>query len=156
MEVLRMLKNTYQDRICVTIFGCNEEEIKNMGGDYKFDYTNLGILRRWEVANLLAQSDLFLDMSDYQAFGRTGLESMCLGCIPILPKEGGADKFAVNGENAVIVDTGDIQHTYNEICKLLDQPGLMYKMQRAGMVTGQDYNIMNAAWSEIVLLGTLL
>ncbi|GFI15161.1 hypothetical protein IMSAGC009_00317 [Lachnospiraceae bacterium] len=150
-----MLKNTYQDKVCITIFGCGEEEIKNIKGDFEFDYTNLGVLRRWEVASLLAQSDLFLDMSAYQAFGRTGLESMCLGCIPILPEKGGTDKFAVNGENAIVVDTGNIQRTYYEICKLFDNTDLMYKMQRAGITTGQDYNIMNAAWSEIVLLGTM-
>lgn len=155
MEVLRMLKNAYQDKISVTIFGCSDDEVRNMGEDFIFDCTNLGVLKRWEVAGLLAQSDLFLDMSDYQAFGRTGLESMCLGCIPILPKEGGTDKFAVNGENAIVVNTGDVRQTYYEICKLLDKPDLMYKMQRAGMITGQGYNIMNAAWSEIMLLGTL-
>ena len=46
----------------------------------KFDFKNYGILRRENVADLLRKSAIFIDMSTYQAFGRTGIEAMACGC----------------------------------------------------------------------------
>ena len=82
MEVLQYLKKKYDAGIRIALFGCSDEEIQQLG-IFDFEYQNYGVLKRWEVAKLLAASDIFLDMSTYQAFGRTGLESMCLGCLPV-------------------------------------------------------------------------
>ena len=135
--------------------GASDEEIKNLGS-YDFEYLNLGILKRWEVAKLLAVSDMFLDMSTYQAFGRTGLESMCLGCMPILPIEGGVAKFARDNENAIIVNTGDANEVYTRISAVLDMPQKMAEMQQEGINTSKSFNVQNAAWSEIQLLNSIL
>lgn len=154
MKVLQCLKNQYGSYINIVLFGCNDEELQNLG-TYDFEYTNLGILKRWEVAKLLATSDIFLDMSTYQAFGRTGLESMCLGCIPVLPKEGGADKFAIDDVNALVVDTNNDVEVFEKICRIIDTPNKIHDLQINGIDAAKSFNIMNAAWSEIMLLNTL-
>lgn len=154
MEVLAQLKRHYGSSVNIIVFGCDDEEIKSLGS-YDFEYKNLGILKRWEVAKLLASANIFLDMSTYQAFGRTGLESMCLGCIPVLPKKGGADKFAIDESNSLVVDTSNCNEVVQKICKLIDSPNKIQELQAKGLETAMSYNVMNAAWSEITLLNTL-
>lgn len=154
MEVLLQLKKRYGKNLHVLLFGCTDEEIQELGS-YDMECRNLGLLKRWEVAELLLASDIFLDMSTYQAFGRTGLESMCLGCVPVLPVEGGVNKFACDNKNAIIVNTADINEVYRRICAVIDTPRKLLEMQQEGLSTAKAFNIQNAAWSEIKLLNTL-
>lgn len=154
MEVLDKLSKKYGEGVKITIFGCDDNELACLGS-YDFVFENRGVLKRWEVARLLAQSDIFIDMSTYQAFGRTGLESMCLGCVPVLPKEGGADKFAVDGENSLVADTTNSEAVFLDICELIDRPHKLERIQSEGLKTGKNYNIINAAWSEIEMLNTI-
>lgn len=155
MEVLQYLKKKYDAGIRIALFGCSDEEIQQLG-IFDFEYQNYGVLKRWEVAKLLAASDIFLDMSTYQAFGRTGLESMCLGCLPVLPKEGGVGKFARDKENAIIVDTGNVAVVCERICDVLDTPDKLSEMQQEGITTSKSFNVQNAVWSEIQMLNKLL
>lgn len=154
MDVLEKLKNNYKDKIRIALFGCTDKEINSMG-QYSFEYTNRGILKRWEVAGLLTESDIFLDMSTYQAFGRTGLESMCLGCVPVLPRQGGVDKFAVDNINSLIVDTSYVDGVYGRICELIDNSDRIHEMQIQCLETAKKYNVINAAWSEIQVLNDI-
>ena len=57
------------------------------------------------MAELLRESDVFLDMSVYQAFGRTALEAMACGATAVVPKVGGVWEFVEHGHNALAVDT---------------------------------------------------
>jgi len=155
MQVLKMLKEKYGEKIEVKLFGCGTDEIVALGDVAQFEYTNLGILKRWEVADLLAKSHMFLDMSTYQAFGRTGLESMCLGCVAVMPEEGGVDKYAVDNENAIVVDTLDEDLVYERMCAVIDAPEKLQELQRNGLQTAKDYNVMKAAMSEIQTLNSM-
>ena len=154
MNVCSLLKEKYKSKINIVVFGCKNEEIYEIG-EYNFEYMNMGILKRIEVASLLVASDLFLDMSTYQAFGRTGLESMCLGCVPILPKEGGANKYAINNFNSIIIDTRDDNDVFYNICKLIDTPEIIGVLQKNCLETAKKYNIINACWSEIELFNNI-
>lgn len=155
MNVLNMIKNKYEDKVEITIFGCEDKEVRGLG-NYNFEFHNLGILKRWEVAQLLAESDIFVDMSSYQAFGRTGLEGMCLGCVPVLPQNGGTNKFAVSEWNALLVDTLDDEAVFYSLCQLIDNRDKLEVMRSNALQTGKGYKIGNAAWSEMVLLSSLV
>ena len=63
-----------------------------------------GVVGRVGVAEVLRGSDLFLDLSRWQAFGFTALEAMASGAVPVISKRGGAEAFAIDGVNAVVVD----------------------------------------------------
>lgn len=154
MDVLEKIKNNYKDKVRIELFGCTNKEINSIGQN-SFEYTNRGILKRWEVARLLAESDIFLDMSTYQAFGRTGLEGMCLGCIPVLPRQGGVDRFAVDNINSLIVDTSNVDGVYGRICELIDNLDKIHEMQIQCLETAKKYNVINAAWSEIQVLNNM-
>ncbi len=105
LRIMDSLSDRHGEEIAVQIFGATDEELISAGFDLNPDIINRGMLRRTEVPNLLRNADLFLDLSDYQAFGRTGLEAMASGCVPVLPILGGADEFRVDGYNGYAVDT---------------------------------------------------
>ena len=52
-------------------------------------YPNVRILglvsRREDIAEMYRRSDIFIDISTWQGFGRSGAEAMSCGCIPIMP-----------------------------------------------------------------------
>ena len=92
-------------KVSMQVFGVTDEELSVAGIGLPSNVKNWGVLKRAEVPELLRHSDLFLDLSDYQAFGRTGLEGMACGCIPVVPVLGGTAEYAEHGRNAFVVDT---------------------------------------------------
>ncbi|RZJ88023.1 MAG: glycosyltransferase, partial [Brevundimonas sp.] len=88
-----------------TVFGCDDDALAAANLELPAGVENIGRLRRTEVPDLLRRADVFIDASDYQAFGRTGLEAMASGCVPVLPTFGGAHEYAVHERNAYLVDS---------------------------------------------------
>jgi GT2 family glycosyltransferase/glycosyltransferase involved in cell wall biosynthesis len=91
--------------LSVTLFG---EDPANAIFDPVRDLPGIelvGRLTRPQVADLFRRSDVFVDLSDYQAFGRASLEAMACGATAIVPRRGGSEEYAVHGTNAEILDT---------------------------------------------------
>ena len=152
MQLLMQMKAHYGPRIEIRIFGADDASPEFQSLNRDFDYENLGILTRPEVAELLQQADMFIDLSDYQAFGRTGLEAMACGTIAVVPKAGGGDEYAIDGENALVVDTMDVEAAFARIRQLLDDPAPIADMQLAALQTAAGYSPRRAAMSELVVL----
>lgn len=148
-RILQSLSRKYAN-LSLQVFGATAEELRATGIDLPPSVKNWGVLRRSEVPDLLRQSDLFLDLSDYQAFGRTGLEGMACGCIPVLPVLGGSGEYAAHGRNAFVVDTRaddqilDAIHTF----VTLDAKGRA-AMRQLALETAADFTISKAALSEL-------
>jgi glycosyltransferase involved in cell wall biosynthesis len=102
---MEMIAQELGDQASIRVFGAPQAALQSSGLLLSSQIENREVLRRQEVADLLRLTDLFLDLSDYQAFGRTGLESMACGCVPIVPLFGGTREYAVHGHNAYVVDT---------------------------------------------------
>jgi|GEM_PF-1535602 len=96
----------------------------------------------------LRSSDIFLDLSDYQAFGRTGLEAMACGCIPVLPDRGGTDEYAIHNFNSLVIDTTSEEECIESISKLI-QTGHneLYRLKLNAIETAARYSIKRAAFS---------
>ncbi len=152
MRVLGRLQRDLGALVEVHIFGCDQRQLKLNGLQKSFAFDNHGELVREEVADLLRQCEVFLDLSDYQAFGRTGLEAMACGCVPVLPLEGGAHEYAVPGANAVLVDTRSEQACYEAVSALAQDKPCRQAMQRQAVETAAGYSILRAALSEIAVL----
>jgi GT2 family glycosyltransferase/glycosyltransferase involved in cell wall biosynthesis len=91
-------------------FGCYREELDPLlAGRYwpQERHQHHGRLSHHEVAALLPKMDIFLDCSDFQAMGLTAMEAMACGCAVVVPKEGGAEDFAEDAVNAMVVDTSN-------------------------------------------------
>lgn len=149
MRVLRDLARRHAERVEIHVFGCesNDERFRSLERDFAF--INHGVLRRPEVAQLLRDSDLFIDLSDYQAFGRTALEAMASGCVPAVPLAGGGAEFAVDGDNALLVDTRSEQACVEAISGLIATSGRLTRLRHAALATAARYSLQGAARSEL-------
>jgi glycosyltransferase involved in cell wall biosynthesis len=156
IRVLQELSTLFSTQIDGYIFGATDEMLAKAGLAAPASFTNLGLLKRSGVADVLRKSTLFLDLSDYQAFGRTALEAMASGCVPIVPKLGGTDEFAIHGKNAFVVDTRDetdILDAARTFLEMSDADRTTMKME--ALSTAQRYSVLGAAISELQLFRSL-
>ncbi|MEL6545982.1 MAG: glycosyltransferase [Myxococcota bacterium] len=153
-RTLRVLEELLKSRaVDVLVFGASNIELRAHGFSLPHGVKNLGVLSREEVAASLAHTDVFLDLSDYQAFGRTGLEAMACGAIPVLPALGGASDYVIDGVNGRLVDTSselECLAVANELLSLSEQ--LFDGLRKNAIGTAIRYTKESAARSEIKLL----
>ena len=155
LQALRHLAHGV-DGLRILLFGCESDAIDDLvrsDAEFKvdFDFENRGILTRRDVAGLLRQSDIFLDLSDYQAFGRSGLEAMACGCATVLPARGGADEYVVDGENAFLVDTTSFEEMTSTIARLIEDRSLLETIKERSLATAARYSILRASLSELAV-----
>lgn len=149
VRILERLVSTFGDRVQLTAFGCDQPELEQSGLKLSNQIEKAGVLSRAQVAEVLRTSDLFLDLSDFQAFGRTGLESMACGCVPVLPVFGAAGEYARHRENAYLVDPRSDEAILEIVSEhLAASAATRAAMRRRAIVTGLDYSIERAAFSE--------
>jgi GT2 family glycosyltransferase len=156
MRVLKALQHMHGEQVAVHIFGCLDVSSEFLTLERDFAYVNHGILKRPEVATLLSGCDIFVDLSDYQAFGRTGLEAMACRCAVVLPAAGGTDEYAIDGENSLVVDTLDEGLCIRRISSLIDDPVHLENIKLSALQTASRYSVHMAAISEILLFTTYL
>ncbi|MGD9971475.1 MAG: glycosyltransferase [Desulfatirhabdiaceae bacterium] len=150
MRVLKKIQNRFDSVVTIHLFGCTDEEILPL--EHGFSYQNHGVLKREDVATLYRKSALFVDFSDYQAFGRTGLEAMACGCVPILPSEGGVLEYAQHQKNALIVDTRNEEELIEGLASLVVSDSLRQDMRKAALTKSVQFNVERAVLSELGII----
>jgi glycosyltransferase involved in cell wall biosynthesis len=148
VHVLQRLLTDFGGAVEVVTFGCDEEAFSKITRGQALGAQHRGMLDRDDVAELLATTDVFLDMSMYQAFGRTALEAMACGATAVVPQIGGVWEFAVHDENALIVDTLDRDATYTALAGLVRDPDRLARLRANAIATAARYSIIRAALSE--------
>ena len=157
IRMLERIAATHGDKVRVVAFGCAPADYERIGVKLSESIEDRGVLRRTEVAELLRSSDLFLDLSDYQAFGRTGLEAMACGCTPLLPVFGGADEYARVWENALVADTRSDEAIMAEVDAFIAAgPETRLRLRDNGLAASLNYTIDKAAFSEYRVFRTFL
>jgi glycosyltransferase involved in cell wall biosynthesis len=139
------LAQEFGQEVNIRTFGCRRADIDAAQLPTAFPFTNHGILKREQVADLLRDADIFLDLSDYQAFGRTGLEAMACGCAVVVPALGGTDEYAIDLENALVVDTSQVDACYAAARELVANKELRIRLQQAGIEKAAEYSVDRAA-----------
>ena len=151
MRVLARLDQAMPDKFSFHIFGCNENDESFLKLQRDFTFKNYGVLKRAGVAAILSKADVFIDLSDFQAFGRTALESMASGCVPIVPIHGGTDEFAVDEINSLVVDPYDEEECYTRIKSLLCDKSKIRRLRAEGLLSASLFSTHKAALSELIL-----
>jgi len=134
----------------VVAFGTDAEELATFGMALPDGVRLVGRLKQQEVAELLRAAHAFLDLSDYQAFGRTAAEAMACGCIALAPSLGGAPDFMQDGVNGFLADTCDdaaVRDALRRMLSLSDAEGAALKF--AGIESVAGYTPLRAAISEL-------
>ena len=148
LRILERIAFAYPDAQ-VSFFGCDGRDLDAFNLQPSSALGCHGVLTQAQVATLLRHSDLFLDLSDYQAFGRTGLEGMACGCVPILPIFGGAEEYAEHLVNGFLVDTRSDEEIMLAVAAFLDGGSAQRALMRtAGIETALRYSVSRAAFSE--------
>lgn len=150
------------DKFKAIVFGSTHEELEGMLALHGEDTAPpsglefLGNLNRAEVASILHKCDLFLDFSEWQAFGRSGLECMAAGCIPILPLTGGSSDYAVHGRNAFLVNSSDVEAGIKLIDQVLDNMYNLGRMREAAVTHATQFSITRSGKVTSDLFGKVL
>jgi glycosyltransferase involved in cell wall biosynthesis len=132
-------------------FGSDAEAYAEVATDIEIDAKHLGLLSRAEVGDLMRRCDIFIDASTYQAFGRTGLEAMACGVVPVLPALGGVHEYAEHGRNALIFEDDRPHAIADQVAALAGDPVRLRRLRDAGLRSAADYSIERAARSQLEL-----
>ncbi len=152
IATLQALLAQHPREVHISTFGCYPNELEELHPTaHAIHQRHLGLLGRSEVAELLRESDVFLDMSIYQAFGRTALEAMACGATAIVPSIGGVWEFVEPRQNALAVDTLSTDGALFALGELVADRALLERLQAGALSTAQRYSAVRAALSEYVL-----
>jgi Glycosyl transferases group 1 len=135
----------------ITTFGCDEDSFAEIGGYAVAGVRHLGLLSRAQVAELMRRCDVFIDASAYQAFGRTGLEAMACGAVPVLPALGGVYEYADHDGNAIVLEGGGPREIADAVAALARDRRRVRRLRDAGVRTAQGFSIERAAHSQLEL-----
>jgi Glycosyl transferases group 1 len=151
LAALAIVADTLGKEVEIITFGCDEESFAQLDGHAAAGVHHCGLLTRAAVAGLMRSCEVFLDGSAYQAFGRTGLEAMACGAVPVLPKLGGVQEYAIHDENALMLAEGSPQEMAAAVIELAGDPARLERMRAAGVSTAQRFSIESAARSQLEL-----
>jgi Glycosyl transferases group 1 len=156
LEALAIVAGALGGAVRIRTFGCDEGSFEALDGHEVPDIRHLGLLSRLEVADLMRRSDVFVDASAYQAFGRTGLEAMACGAVPLLPALGGVHEYALDGQNAVILADGSPRALAGAVIDFARDPARLERLREAGLLAARGYSIERAARSQLDLFAAAL
>ena len=160
IRVLKDVSAALGDGVRMLLFGCEPQDLKTyiernapeLSLDGRFE--NRGVLSRVEVAELLREADIFVDLSDYQAFGRTGLEAMACGCAVVLPRDGGVYEYAEHRRNCFVVDTKSDANMAKAIRAFTTDSTLRETVANHALATAARFSILRASLSELSVFRT--
>ncbi len=155
IAVLERLLAEFPGHVELSTFGCRHAELARLTRSRALIAGHLGVLSRAAVAEQLRGSDVFLDMSTYQAFGRSALEAMACGATAVVPQVGGAWEFVEDGVNALAVDTLDPEAVFQAVASLVDDRERVERMGAASLVTAARFSVVRASLSEYLLFERL-
>jgi glycosyltransferase involved in cell wall biosynthesis len=152
VRILNRLAEEFAGTLECSAFGCSIDEMRAHGLALA-GVEQIGPLSRAGVGELLRRTDIFLDLSDFQAFGRTALEAMSCGAVTVAPAHGGTSEFAIDGHNALVVDTRSDENIVAAVSSITGMtPEERHSIRLSGIATGYRYSPEAAALSELRLL----
>ncbi len=153
VRILNAMADRFGHKVKLSVFGCRPDDVSEHQLHLHPDVEILGVLGRAAVGDLFRCTDLFMDLSDFQAFGRTAIEAMSCGAMCIVPAHGGVHEYGVDGQNCFIVDTrydARIMAAIDTVVAMT--PDDRRRVRMNGITRGYDYSAEKAALSELSVL----
>lgn len=120
----------------IAFFGCPNLPEYGIG----FEHTDLGEVPNERLRALYNSSRIVLDLSDYQALGRIGLEGMACGVATVLTRFGGINEYIRDGENTLAVDPDDEEAVVASVLRLVDDGALRDRLVEEGFRTVERFS----------------
>jgi hypothetical protein len=77
---------------------------------------------------------------------------MACGCATVLPIVGGADEYAIDGDNSLVIDTLDEELCVRQVSSLIENQNLLENIKLSALLTASKYSVHIAAMTEILHL----
>jgi GT2 family glycosyltransferase/2-polyprenyl-3-methyl-5-hydroxy-6-metoxy-1,4-benzoquinol methylase len=155
LELLREIKQKYQDKVFIQTFGCSLPELSSMKFNHDFSFSHSGVVGRTELVSIFNDADIFLDCSSFQAMGLTAFEAMACGAAVIAPKNGGCNEVIKNEINGLIVDTLSISCCMDALNHLISDEEFRNNLSEHAITDICEffpeqaaYNILNVIFGE--------
>lgn len=113
--------------------------------DWKYDrfLANVPIDK---MQGVYASCDIFVKLSQIEGFFGPPLEAMSCGCAVVVGKVTGYDEYIVDGENALVVEPGDIAMAREVVVRLMHDDGaLRERLALNGRATAEKWQ-----WEESI------
>ena len=96
-----------------------------------------------EMRTIYSSCDVMLKMSKVEGFYGPPMEAMACGCAVVTSKVTGYNEYIIDGENALVVDAGDVIGAHTAVERLLDDESLRRKLVEGGYRT-----VRNWSWEQ--------
>ena len=93
-----------------------------------------------KMNEIYSSCDIFLKMSRVEGFFGPPMEAMACGCAVVVGKVTGYDEYIVDGENALVVEQGDVEEARKAVQRLIDNPDLRNKLIENGYKTAKQWD----------------
>ncbi|HBI33697.1 MAG TPA: hypothetical protein DEA43_00300 [Candidatus Moranbacteria bacterium] len=100
-----------------------------------------------KMNEIYSSCDIFLKMSRIEGFFGPPMEAMACGCAVVVGKVTGYDEYIVDGENALVVEQGDVEGAKKAIQQLINDRELKNKLIEGGYKT-----VKNWTWNHSINL----
>lgn len=137
LKAIREVNRKYHEKVMFLFAGDGpfREEMESCGID---NVKLIGFVRGEMLAQLYADSDLFVFPSGTETFGNVLLEAMASGCPCICTDSGGVTDFSKNRENAWVVPYRDSQALAEGIQKIIEEPLLRQRLSLGALQTARE------------------
>jgi len=155
-RTLALLNRLAEERVLdldIVVFGATAQELEATNLRLHERIINIGRLSPMNVAPIIRQGHFFLDMSDYQAFGRSLAEAMACGLVPVSTKFGAPPEFIEHGRNGYLVTPSDLDATYSTIVEAAQMSEESYlEFSRGALTAVSDWTTDGTAadWMALV------
>lgn len=92
-----------------------------------------------QMRRLYSSCDVLLKMSSVEGFFGPPLEMMACGGTAVVTKVTGYDEYIVDGENALVVDIGDVAGAREAVRRILGDRTLQSRLREGGKATAADW-----------------
>lgn len=135
IELVRKLKKRMPE-VAINLFG----ESTGLPEDLVDRVYLRGVLTPREVAELYRSSDVVLDLSYWQGFGRMGIEGMACGAVPVLSNSGGVLRYAHDRDNCFMVNIDHLDEAVEKVIYLLKERTLRLEMREKGIDIARSFS----------------
>jgi glycosyltransferase involved in cell wall biosynthesis len=98
-----------------------------------------------ELRSLYSTSRAFLYPSRYEGFSLPPLEAMACGSPVVTTRVGAVPEYAVDRQNALVVEPGDVRAMADRLAELLGHPSLGQRLAAEGGRTAEQYSVRRTA-----------
>ena len=147
IELLRKLRFRLPE-LEVTLFG----DATGLPSDLDGFAQMKGELSPRDVAQVYRNADIVVDLSYWHGFGRSGIEGMACGAVPVLSASGGIMRYAESGVNSFVVDGEDLDGVADRIIELSVNRELRLDLRQAGLKSVRRFSETLAIddWIELL------